>query len=294
MVAASNAIIAASISVILLWLFEARIVAGRFSLSGTFVHFIVLFLAGNAVLNFVTISIILRPIYRLTAELKRVIREGKVRDFDASRYPELEKLIATMLEYIDSAQKERTVALLIKGVSDLRVDKILHDPLTGLFNREFLEKYLPEGLERARLLRQPISVAMLDVDNFKHYNDTQGHQAGDIVLKRISEILIKNTREYDICVRYGGEEFLIILPYSPLSQAQKIAERVRRAIEQESQPGGNLTASIGVASFPEHASDEFTLVKKADMALYHAKRTGKNRVCVYSPQLDTESYQEKR
>ncbi len=291
-VAISNIVIAVSLAVVVLALLEKDNIGKLPIFSSSFLRFVGLFLAGNLLLDFITIPIVLRPINRLTRELRRGLREGKIRDFDVSRYPELEKLISTALEYVDSAEKERTVALLMKSAADSQAKRIRRDALTGLFNREYLEQYLPDEFTRSRLLRQPIAVAMLDVDDFKHYNDTQGHQEGDRVLRRVADIIMEHTREHDVCIRYGGEEFLIILPRTPLLQAERVAERIRKTVEQESfdnqesQPGRNLTISIGVAAFPQHALDETALIKKADTALYHAKHIGKDRVCAYKPNLN--------
>lgn len=157
------------------------------------------------------------------------------------------------------------------------------DPLTGLYNRRYLEYALNKELGDAAIEGNSLSVIMLDVDFFKHYNDTNGHPAGDEVLKTIGKILAATLRSSDIITRYGGEEFLVILPGTGVDGLVKVLENTRRAVEEypfphrERQPGGKLTVSLGGACFPVHAGDAAKLVELADRALYRAKRAGRNR-----------------
>jgi len=129
---------------------------------------------------------------------------------------------------------------------------------------------------------------MIDVDYFKHYNDTHGHLKGNDVLKDIAQILKSSIRDIDVVARYGGEEFSIILPQTDKSKGAVItAERMRAAVEafkfykDEMQPGGKITISVGIAAFPEDGKTISEVVGRADEALYQAKREGRNRVCVY-------------
>jgi len=162
-----------------------------------------------------------------------------------------------------------------------------YDSLTGLYNRHYFQTVLPLQLAHVANLKDNLSLIMLDVDHFKHYNDTNGHLEGDRVLAQVAELLRKNVREQDICCRYGGEEFLVALPNAAGEKALVIAERVRQAIEQapfdfeERQPEGRLTASLGVAICPVHASGADQLIECADQAMYLAKRRGRNRTCTY-------------
>lgn len=151
----------------------------------------------------------------------------------------------------------------------------LHDPLTGLANRRFMEVQLVKNLETAKRYREPFSVIMLDIDHFKNYNDTHGHLAGDQLLVRLAGILIREMRKADYVFRYGGEEFLIILPATDPHMALGAAERLRRAVETE---GGGVTVSLGIASLCESLADQDTLIEAADNALYRAKKNGRNRV----------------
>ena len=126
------------------------------------------------------------------------------------------------------------------------------------------------------------------MDDFKHYNDTNGHLAGDDLLERLAKVVRRNIRNIDIPARYGGEEFVIILPETSDEEAMQVAERIRQAVERESfpferrQPGGKVTISVGVSSYPGEAKTPRELLNLADRALYRAKVLGKNRVICYS------------
>ena len=150
----------------------------------------------------------------------------------------------------------------------------LHDPLTGLANRRFLEIQLEKSFEAAKRYGQNLSGIMLDIDHFKRYNDTLGHPEGDRLLVRIAHILTAEMRKSDYVFRYGGEEFLVLLPDTELLMARDAAERLRAAVEREA----GITISLGVAVYQERMPDKETLVKAADAALYRAKEGGRNRV----------------
>ncbi len=171
-------------------------------------------------------------------------------------------------------------------------DLVNIDGLTGLFNHRYFYDSLTEKIEEARVKRKNLSLLFIDIDYFKNYNDLNGHQKGDEVLKIIADILKKLARENDIVSRYGGEEFGIILPNTSEFRALKIGEKIRLAIEeeyfpqQEYLPNENLTISIGVSSYPSKAKDETELVKFADEALYRAKFLSKNSVEAYYSILD--------
>jgi len=158
------------------------------------------------------------------------------------------------------------------------------DGLTKLFVRRYFQLMLDAEIQRSRRYNRPFSLAMIDIDNFKHFNDTYGHQLGDEVLRSVGRTIRKNTRNVDISARYGGEEFVIIFPETDLDAALIAAEKVRRCIEQIEIPheSGNLkvTISLGLAAFPRHAQDKDDLIKSADGALYVSKREGKNQVSV--------------
>ena len=156
----------------------------------------------------------------------------------------------------------------------------LTDGLTGCFNRRFFEIQLERDLHLATRMRQPVSLILIDIDHFKRVNDTHGHDAGDAALRILASELREEVRGVDTAARYGGEEFAIILPQAGPEGALAVAERLRMRIERTEVPGvGTITASLGIATFPLHASSRDLLVTAADRALYQAKRTGRNRVC---------------
>lgn len=161
------------------------------------------------------------------------------------------------------------------------------DPLTGLHNRRYLEARLTEELSRSKRYNYPMSFMMIDIDDFKVYNDLNGHQAGDRALEITAQCLHAALRKGDVASRYGGEEFSILLPQTSLEEAGVIADRIRRKIMTakfpygHSQPGGAVTASIGLSTFSPALNSAEAIVRAADRALYHAKSHGKNRAYAY-------------
>ncbi|ROR32048.1 diguanylate cyclase [Inmirania thermothiophila] len=154
------------------------------------------------------------------------------------------------------------------------------DPLTGLYNRRHLDETLAREYRRAERYELPLSVVMFDVDHFKRFNDEHGHEQGDRVLQAIAEVTRRAVRNTDIPCRYGGEEFLVILPSTPLDGAAHLAERLREEVERTPVDGLRVTISVGVAALPEHRGQgPDDLVEAADAALYRAKQAGRNRVC---------------
>lgn len=176
------------------------------------------------------------------------------------------------------------------ALGNLRLREKLHilsirEALTGLFNRRYLDEALPRELNRANRNKEPLSVLMFDIDHFKKFNDTYGHEAGDHVLRKISEVILSNIRESDIACRYGGEEFVIILPGTPIEVAADRAEALRKDVsltqlEYGGRDIGSLTISVGVAVFPQHGVVYDALIKTADEAAYRAKERGRNQVVV--------------
>lgn len=154
------------------------------------------------------------------------------------------------------------------------------DPLTGLLNRRALEESFEMELSRAGRGGFGVGLVMLDLDGFKGFNDEYGHPAGDAALERLSRVLVNATRAIDHVARVGGEEFAVLAPESSTAGTLAMAERLRRAVEIEFSGFGGLTASCGVASYPENGSDRRSLVAAADRALYEAKARGRNRALV--------------
>lgn len=165
-------------------------------------------------------------------------------------------------------------------MAELR-EKAIMDELTGLYNRRFFESRLNEEIDRARRYRRPVSLILLDLDEFKSYNDTYGHAAGDVLLSRIGALIRANTRNVDLACRYGGEEFTVIAPETTRTQAEGLAERLHRGIGGLAPVTGvhrRVTVSAGVACFPDDARDAGSLLEAADRALYRAKAEGRDRV----------------
>lgn len=160
------------------------------------------------------------------------------------------------------------------------------DPLTRAFNRRALTQRLEDELERAKRYRHPLSVAMLDIDHFKKFNDMEGHLRGDEALRRISSLLASNLRRSDFLCRYGGEEFVIVMPETRLESAREICNRLRAGVEVAAMQGTRqdayLTISIGIASAPAQGDTVEGILQSADQALYQAKEAGRNRVVVSS------------
>ncbi len=163
------------------------------------------------------------------------------------------------------------------------------DGLTGLYNYRYFRSQLEHELARAKRHQLKLSLIMLDIDFFKNYNDTNGHPAGDEVLAKIATAVKENVRQIDVPCRYGGEEFILILPDTDKSAAVVVAEKIRKLIEtmpfanEKAQPGGCLTVSVGVASYPEDGTISDQLIEKVDQHLYAAKQSGRNKVVAILP-----------
>ncbi len=162
-------------------------------------------------------------------------------------------------------------------------EEAIHDPLTGLFNRRYLDESLSRELHRAKRRNSPLCVAMLDLDNFKPFNDTFGHDAGDSMLRELAQALCEKLRKSDILCRYGGDEFVIVLPDSSLADTQQRVEQIRALVKElPIRHGGPvlgpITISAGVAGAPEHGSTAAELLQAADNTMYAAKQAGGDRV----------------
>jgi len=159
------------------------------------------------------------------------------------------------------------------------------DSLTELWNHGYFQYLLHTELEKARLTQDPLSLIMLDIDDFKVYNDTLGHQSGDKILKELAILLKNQSRKMDYVCRYGGEEFTIILPLADEKETFMIAERLRENIkrhpfaQEEILPNKKLTVSLGISSFPKNGSFPSELIRFSDKALYEAKNKGKDNTC---------------
>jgi diguanylate cyclase (GGDEF)-like protein len=164
-------------------------------------------------------------------------------------------------------------------------EQAIRDPLTGLYNRRYLEETLERELNRAKRRNLPLGVIMLDIDHFKRFNDTFGHEGGDVLLRELGQFLQTSVRREDIACRYGGEEFTLVLPEVSLEMIQQRAETLRAGarelnVRYRGQTLSAITVSLGAAAYPEHGATAETLVRAADGALYRAKREGRDRVAV--------------
>jgi len=162
-----------------------------------------------------------------------------------------------------------------------RVEKLaITDDLTQVYNYRFLKTALRREIRRATRFGQEMSMIMLDVDNLKAYNDRHGHLRGSYLLKRMAQLLSQNLRSFDLIAKYGGDEFTLILPQTAREGALVVAERMRTAVEATEFPlasRGAITISLGVSTYPHDASDSMGLIRVADLALYRAKQSGRNR-----------------
>lgn len=173
---------------------------------------------------------------------------------------------------------------------DRLVERANTDSLTDLYNHRYFQERLAAELSRAERYKHPLSLIMLDIDHFKSLNDTHGHPTGDMVLRALAGIMVSEARDIDIIARYGGEEFTIILPETTGEEALLMAERLRETIRSHSFVGKEesripVTVSMGISEFPVHASEREGLIMAADLAMYQAKSTGRNKSVVFANEL---------
>jgi len=185
-------------------------------------------------------------------------------------------------------ERGRVMDELERALIGLR-EQAITDPLTGLYNRRYLWEFLRREWIRAKRKESSLAVIMIDLDHFKRINDAHGHQAGDFVLTAVAGLLRIHIRSSDIVCRYGGEEFALVLPETSLESVQLRAEDIRGAIKRldlrhQDVPLGSITASIGIALFPDHSDDPKSLLRASDQALYDAKGAGRDRIII-SPSL---------
>jgi diguanylate cyclase (GGDEF)-like protein len=189
------------------------------------------------------------------------------------------------LELLDSIAPQIAVAvdrMALRDKAGEYAQLSITDPLTGLLNRRYIEERLAEEINRSDRNGAPVTFMMLDVDEFKSYNDRYGHPAGDEALEMIGHILRDNLRGADVAARYGGEEFSVLLPETSIDEAQSIAERIRRNVEETKFPKRKVTVSIGLTSLGGNTNSVRELISAADIALYEAKRAGRNNIKIYN------------
>lgn len=195
-----------------------------------------------------------------------------------SPLPERVRLATTIAEQVSLSLANLRLREALRNQS-------IRDPLTGLFNRRYLDDSLQREVRRATRKTRPLAVLMLDLDHFKRFNDTFGHEAGDMLLRHLGSFLQSYIRADDLAFRYGGEEFVVILPEATLDSARQRAEKLvkdfkRLDVQYRGQTLGPLTVSVGLAAFPEHGDSAEAVLRAADQALYRAKAEGRDRVVV--------------
>ncbi len=183
--------------------------------------------------------------------------------------------------YLLKSSETSAIQLILKDIT-FQVKLSIRDHLTNLYNRRYMEEFLKNELEASRRYQYSFSIVMIDLDDFKKINDTYGHEAGDEVLKSVAEIMRNNMRKADVIGRYGGEEFIVMMPKTTKENAGKCMEKIRRFINSRlfnfNGKDVHITASFGIASYPEDSLDIQDLLAISDIRLYRAKRLGKNRI----------------
>ncbi len=213
-----------------------------------------------------------------------------------TRFATLAALVLNNAQLLDSTEHEvserkqkevilqRHVSQIEQFQQELR-EQAIRDPLTGLYNRRYLNETLPREIVRAARINLPLSVLVSDIDHFKILNDTHGHQTGDKFLVEIANLIKKYARASDIVCRYGGEEFLLVLPETTVEAAAKRAEELRqqcaKLIIQHDGMELSTTISFGVATYPNHGQEAEEIIIKADKAMYKSKHNGRNRVTIW-------------
>jgi len=240
-------------------------------------------IAATVALGWVAVWVILIMAYRLVRPLARLNRASQ--DIIAFNY-------WTPLEFVPKDDEigdlSRSFETMRRTISDL----VAKDPLTGLFNRRYLDQALEAAVARAERHNEELACLMLDLDNFKQFNDRYGHSRGDEALRRLGQVLLNEVRSYDVVARYGGEEFTVLLSSTGASEALAMAERLRAAVERsplgEDAGGESLpqTVSIGVAVLRRDSDRPTDLLNRADRVLYRAKTEGRN--CVIFAEGDVE------
>ena len=200
--------------------------------------------------------------------------------------PERESLLESYLSGTASALSNLRLLESMKQRANI-------DELTGLYNRRFLEDYGRKLIAMARRKESPVGVVMMDLDHFKEFNDVYGHEVGDRILRHFAKTVTPAIRETNLAARFGGEEFVVLLPDTGLQSCILVAERIRNAVARSSvplgpdRPSSQLTVSLGIAVYPEHGQTLEELLLASDKALYESKRAGRNRTTVYVPQEET-------
>ncbi len=225
-----------------------------------------------------------------------LLKENEETIIDYEKFPlriEKDKTFFLYLKGLREEDKENfsvflnqlTLVLRRSSLYERLQELAITDSLTGLFSRRYMLERSEDELRRSKKFNLDFSLLLADIDHFKSYNDRYGHLVGDQILRNLGRIIKTNIRLIDLAARFGGEEFLILLPETDKIQAVNAGERIRKAIEIEKIKAYdeilNVSCSFGVAGFPQDSSELADLVDKADFALYQAKKEGRNRVCMH-------------
>ena len=225
------------------------------------------------------------PDLRLTVEnLLRTFRLHRQNEVLVDDLQRKNRELESAKEWLESAVRARTQEL--ESANERLGRLAVTDGLTGLYNHRYLHEQLFLAVERSRRDGVPVAMLMIDVDHFKKYNDKNGHPAGDEALRQVARVISEERRQVDIVARYGGEEFAILLHDSGRKEAVDVAERVRARLAEtdiagaQHQPLGRITVSVGIACCPDDADNAPALLEAADVALYRAKKNGRDNVVV--------------
>jgi len=203
--------------------------------------------------------------------------------------PEMEPFINLIIPYIKGYLNEASPVLEARTYMDMLREQSLRDQLTGLYNRRFLDETIDKIAAQIKRRGTTLGILMVDIDYFKEVNDTYGHDMGDKVLKEIAKVLVKSVREADLVIRFGGEEFLVLLMDVQSGKSVEIAEKIRKAVESHTIESFGVvlrkTVSVGVSEFPVDSDKIWQCIKYADVALYKAKEMGRNRVVRFKPEF---------
>ena len=221
-----------------------------------------------------------------------LINEGKVLGCASLNSDQTNAFDAQALQFFSLITYQIASSMKHSQVFSSMKDMAIYDSLTHVYNRRHIDQVLEEEFRNSWSSKQPLSIIMIDIDHFKAINDQYGHDEGDKALLHIASLLKQSLRKHDIVARFGGEEFLVVLPKTIMKDALVIAERIRRSIEATPLSVGHkkvtLTVSLGIAAIPAiWPKSKEELTKCADTALYEAKGKGRNRVCIYFPTKDS-------
>ena len=211
-------------------------------------------------------------------------RDGKIESFQGMGRDISDRKLRELYLLESQHQMENQLHEVEEEKSKLR-EQVVRDPLTGVFNRRFLDDMLPRELSRATREGYPVAIIMLDLDHFKRINDEYSHATGDEVLKSFTQLLRQGARDSDMVCRYGGEEFVVIMPKMSVDSALERVDAWRAELQESTIACGdcriNITVSAGIAAFPMHGDTPEELLARADEMLYRSKRLGRSRITVF-------------